>query len=174
MNEIRKQLTLFIEESNVNIEKIRAEFNPEQYNLISAHITLCREDEIESIDKIIHRIKSITLKEPIRIGFKSVKRFSNGKGILIPATDKNIEFRELRKLVLGQTKLIKEQFPHITLMHPRNSTCSDEIFEHIKELAFPTELKFGRISLIEQRNGGKWNVIQEFNIVNKNVTQQPV
>ncbi|NQX98068.1 MAG: hypothetical protein HRT73_09340, partial [Flavobacteriales bacterium] len=95
------------------------------------------------------------------------ERFSDGKGILIPATDKNIEFSELRKSVLGQTKLTKEQFPHITLMHPRNSTCSDEIFEHIKEVEFPTELEFGKISLIEQRNGGKWNVLKEFNIVNK-------
>ncbi|MBL4594125.1 MAG: 2'-5' RNA ligase family protein [Flavobacteriales bacterium] len=170
MNEIRKQLTLFIEESNVNIEKIRAEFNPEQHNLISAHITLCREDEIESIDKIIQRIKSITLKKPIRIGFKSVERFADEKGILIPATDKNIEFRELRKFVLGQTKLTKEQFPHITLMHPRNSTCTDEIFEEIKKQELPTELLFDRISLIEQKNGGKWKVIKEFNIV-KNIVQ---
>jgi hypothetical protein len=93
MNEIRKQLTLFIEESNVTIEKIRAEFNPEQYTLISAHVTLCREDEIESIESIIERIKSISLKKPIQIGFKSVEQFSDGKGILIPATDRNIEFR---------------------------------------------------------------------------------
>ncbi len=128
MNKIRKQLTLFIEESNVNIEKIRMEFNPEQYKLISAHVTLCREDEIGSIKSIVERIKSISLKKPIQIEFKNVEWFSDGKGILIPATDKNIEFRELRKSVLGQTKLTKEQFPHITLMHPRNSPCTDDIF----------------------------------------------
>jgi hypothetical protein len=75
---------------------------------------------------------------------------------------------------LGQIKLTKEQFLHITLIHPRNSTCTDAIFEQIKELKFPTVLEFGKISLIEQRNGGKWNVLQEFNIVNKNVTQQRV
>jgi 2'-5' RNA ligase len=169
MDENRKQLTLFIEESNINIEKIRAKYNSEQYNLISAHITLCREDEIKSIDKVIQRIKSITLKKPIRIKFKNVLRFSDGKGILIPATYRNIEFRELRKSVLGQRKLNKEQFPHITLMHPRNSICTDEIFEQIKELELPTELEFGKISLIEQINGGKWNILKEFNILNKNV-----
>ena len=108
MNQIRKQLTLFIEESNEKIEKIRAEFNPKQHNLISAHITLCREDEIESIDKIIQRIKSITLKKPIRIGFKSVERFSDGKGILIPATDKNIEFQ--KRILFSQLFALWIQF----------------------------------------------------------------
>ncbi len=55
-------------------------------------------------------------------------------------------------------------------MHPRNSTCTDSIFEKIKELEFPTELEFVKISLIEHRNGGKWPNLQEFNLVNKNVT----
>ncbi len=40
MDNVRKQLTLFLEESNEAIEKVRAKFNPEQYNLIAAHITL--------------------------------------------------------------------------------------------------------------------------------------
>jgi len=102
MNEIRKQLTLFIEESNETIEKIRADFNPEQHNLIPAHITLCREEEIKQIDDIIERIKSISLKKPILIELKEVERFANGKGVLIPVSDKNTEFRELRKSVLGQ------------------------------------------------------------------------
>ena len=165
MNDIRKQLTLFIEQSNETIEKIRKEFNPEQYGLISAHLTLCREDEIEQIDDIIERIKSISLKKPIRIKFNEVKRFANGKGVLIPASDKNTTFRELRMSVLGQTNLIKEQVPHITLIHPRNSTCCDEIFEEIKNQELPSELLFDKISLIEQKNGDKWKVIKEFNIV---------
>jgi 2'-5' RNA ligase len=81
---------------------------------------------------VIQRIKSITLKKPIRVEFKEVVRFSDRKGILIPATDRNIEFRELRKSVYVQTKWTKEQFPHITLIHPRNPICTDEIFEQIK------------------------------------------
>ena len=167
MKNIRYQLTLFIKQSNEIIESIRAEFNPIQHSLIPAHVTLCREDEIEEIDKIIERIKSINYKKPFRIRFKSVKRFADGKGALIPATDRNIEFKELRMSVLGQAKLRKEQFPHITLMHPRNSTCTDEIFEKIKKQELPTELLFDKINLIEQRNGGKWKVIKEFNIVEK-------
>jgi len=165
MSEVRRQLTLFIDGSNDAIEKIRAEYNPKQYELIPAHVTLCREDEIEPIEDIIKRIESIDLKKPIRIEFKPVERFANGKGVQLPATNEYMEFRELRKSILGQINLVKEQFPHITLMHPRNSTCSDELFEKIKSQEFPTKLEFRKISLIEQKNWGKWNVLQEFNIV---------
>lgn len=167
MKNIRKQLTLFIEQSNEIIENIRVEHNPEQHSLISAHVTLCREDEIEKIDEVIERIKSISLKKPVRIEFKKVERFAEGKGVLIPATDKNIEFRELRKSVLGQTNLANQLVPHITLMHPRNSDCTNETFKKIKKQKLPTELLFKKISLIEQRSGGTWKVIKEFNIVGK-------
>lgn len=167
MNETRKQLTLFIEESNENIEKIRAEFNPKQYNLIACHITLCREDEIQLIEKIIERIKTIKLKKSIRIELKGVERFADGKGVFLPATDKNIEFRKLREIILG-TKMIKEHLPHVTLMHPRNSTCNKKIFAEIKSQELPTELFFHKISLIEQKNGEKWNLVNEYNIMNKN------
>jgi len=173
MTENRKQLTLFVDGPNVTIEKIRAEFNPVQYRLISAHVTLCREDEIASLENTIERVKAITLEKPIRIAFKNAERFAEGKGVLIPATGKNTEFRELRKSILGQPKLTKEQFPHITLMHPRNSNCTDAIFEQIKKRELPTELQFGKISLIEQKNGGKWHVLQEFDILNKNYVQNP-
>ncbi len=85
MPEIRRQLTLFISNQNETIEKIRAEFNPEQYKLIAAHVTLCREDEIGPIEKVIENIKCITWRKPILIEFNPPERFENGKGALIPA-----------------------------------------------------------------------------------------
>lgn len=165
MNKIRKQLTLFISEYSKNIEKIRAKYNPEQFNLISAHVTLCRGDEIEPIEKVIKQIKSITLEKPVRIEFDNIERFSDGKGVLMSAKKKNPEFIKLRKSVLGLSELVKEQLPHVTLMHPRNSTCNTKIFKEIKNNVFPTELHFDTISLIEQKNDGKWDILQEFKIV---------
>lgn len=97
-----------------------------------------------------------------------VKRFADGKGVLIIASEENNEFRELRKTVLGTNELTKEPLPHITLMHPRNSTCNDEIFAEIMKQDLPSELFFNKISLIEQNKGIMWNVINEFNIVTKN------
>ncbi|WP_299335937.1 2'-5' RNA ligase family protein [uncultured Psychroserpens sp.] len=169
MERIRRQLTLFINEPNGSIEKIRAKFNPRQYHLIPAHVTLCREDEIEPIEKTIQRIKSISLEKAIRIEFGKAERFADGKGVYISSIGSNNEFKALRKLVLGQTELKKEQVPHITLMHPRNATCTNDIFESIGNYDLPTELSFGKISLIEQINSGKWNMLEEFGIVKHNV-----
>ena len=168
MTEIRRQLTLFVSEKSEIIERIRAEFNPVQYNLIPAHVTLCREDEIEPIAKIIENLYSIKLMAPIQIQLNCAQRFADGKGVLIPAQGENLAFQELRKSVLGLGEFPREHQPHLTLMHPRSSTCTDEIFERIKEAELPTELSFDKIHLIEQTNGGKWNILKEFSITNKN------
>lgn len=164
MKRIRKQLTLFVNEPDGAIEKIRAQYNSVQFNLIRAHVTLCREDEIEPIENTIERLQSISFKKPIRIQFKKAERFSNGKGVFLSSSGRNEAFRELRKLALGQQDLNKEQIPHITLMHPRNSTCYDKTFEQIKNYDIPTELEFSKISLIQQINEEKWTVLKEFNI----------
>ncbi len=71
--------------------------------------------------------------------------------LFIEESNENIEFRELRKTILGQTGLIKEQFPHITLMHPRNSTCTDKIFAEIEKQKFLCEFFFNKITLTEQK-----------------------
>jgi 2'-5' RNA ligase len=55
--------------------------------------------------------------------------------------------------------------PHITLMHPRNSTCTNTIFEGINKINLPTQLKFNKISLIEQHNDESWNILQEFQLI---------
>ena len=168
MEIIRRQLTLFLNEPNENIEKIRAKYNPVQYNLIPAHVTLCREDEIEPIENTIERIKSVSLGQPIQIEMGRPERFADGKGVCMSSLTHNEQFEGLRKMVLGQAELKKEQVPHVSLMHPRNSTCTDEIFEQICGHDLPTELQFGKISLIEQSNGGKWHALQEFEIVKDN------
>ncbi|MFB9053816.1 2'-5' RNA ligase family protein [Formosa undariae] len=170
MNTIRKRLTLFIEKSSENIEKIRATYNPEQFHLIPCHITLCRENEIEPISKIIERITSINLEKPLRIALNGPERFANGRGVFLPTTNKNTEFKALRERILG-IPLIREQQPHVTLMHPRNSTCTEAIFTEIKKQDLPTELFFNKISLIEQINNGKWKVVDEYAIVNNNLTK---
>jgi len=164
----RRQLTLFIAEHNKAIEHIRAQFNPIQHNLIAAHLTLCREDEIEPVEKVIENIKSITRAEPLWLEFGPPERFENGKGVFIPVKKSHTAFSEFRKTILkGLNEHPREHLPHITLMHPRNSTCTDTIWEHIQKQELPTELRFDTISLIEQRNGGRWAVIEQFSLVGK-------
>lgn len=49
----RRQLTLFVDKAYSGVlENIRKAFNPKQYDLIDCHVTLCREDEIESMDPV--------------------------------------------------------------------------------------------------------------------------
>ncbi|MDQ4140391.1 MAG: 2'-5' RNA ligase family protein [Bacteroidota bacterium] len=167
ISEIRRQLTLFLTKKKEVIECIRAKFNPEQYQLISAHVTLCREEELESFDKVIANIKSITIAKPVCIEFGKIQRFSDGKGVWLPTAGENKAFHELRKAVLkGVIKQLYHHDPHITLMHPRNSTCTNKIFNQLIQYRLPTKLEFNKISLIEQKLGGKWYTKEEFLISN--------
>ena len=162
---IRRQLTLFVNPKDAEIiELVRREFNPVQFALIKSHVTLCREDEIGSIEQVISNLQSLTQKQ-IVIEFNRVTRFDNGKGLLLPAISGNIDFQDLRRQVLlGLIDNPRKHEAHITLMHPRNSTCTDEIFHHIEQLSLPKQLIFKEISLIEQEGEGQWNILQEFKL----------
>lgn len=162
---IRRQLTLFVDPKDAEIiEQVRQELNPRQFRLIKSHVTLCREDEIENLEQVISNLHSLTQKE-IFIAFGEATRFDNGKGLLLPAITDNIDFQDLRRQVLiGLNGNPRKHEAHITLMHPRNSTCTDAIFHHIKRLSLPKKLSFKKISLIEQEDGGQWNILQEFEL----------
>jgi 2'-5' RNA ligase len=165
MNKKRIQLTLFLDESKSEaIEKIRKEFNPEQYALIKSHLTLCREDELEPIEKVIKNLEKLNYKY-ITLEFGAAVRFSDEKGVLIPAMGDNDQFQKLRELIL-QGVIIDpgNPEPHITLMHPRNSTCTDRIFEQIEKTELPNKLEFRTISLIEQDEKNKWKILKEFEL----------
>lgn len=165
-NIIRRQLTLFADKKKaIEIENIRRQFNPEQQILIDSHVTLCREDEIENISSVLDNLQQLETTK-IAIYFGQVTRFENGSGVLLPASGDNEQFHLLRTKVLTGlfTTAIRRPDPHITLMHPRNSTCTDEIFSIIQKISMPTHLIFETISLIEQINGGNWQIIKSFKL----------
>ncbi len=167
MNKRRRiQLTLFVDEKqSAAIERIRQKFNPLQYRLIRAHVTLCREDEIESFDNVLYNLTSQVLPK-ISICFGKVTRFSEGNGVLLPVNDNLHSFRTLRSQVLhGIIEAPRNHEPHITLMHPRNSICTDEIFQQIIKINLPTIITFGKVSLIEQVETEPWKIIQEFELM---------
>lgn len=144
------------------IEAVRKRFNPQQQELIDCHVTLCREDEIDNIEAILTNVQKLDTIE-ISINFGRVSRFNNDKGVMLPALGENETFHQLRsKILKGINEFIRKPEPHITLVHPRNATCTDERFEEITKFSFPNRIVFTRISLIEQINGGKWRVLQEF------------
>lgn len=165
MNNKRIQLTLFIPDQDaVAFEKIRKAHNPEQYKLIHAHVTLCREDELDQIDDVMLNLEQLQF-ECFAINFGAVERFSQGKGVLLPAIGDNEAFQKLRSHVLhGIIDQPRKHEPHITLMHPRNATCTDEIFESIPKNSFPQQIIFDKISLIEQEIGEKWQIIKTYKL----------
>ena len=165
MNEKRLQLTLFIDKDKSElIEKIRKEFNPEQYELIKSHVTLCRDDELESIEKVTQNLMKLN-HEYITFEPGPIVRFSNGKGVLIPSKADNEQFQRLREFILRGVIINRANAePHITLMHPRNSTCTDGIFQQIEKIKLPNKLTFRKISLIEQEEKNKWHILKEYEL----------
>jgi hypothetical protein len=164
-NNIRRQLTLFVSKADaVTIEAIRGRYNPLQQQLIAAHVTLCREDEIVNIDTVLHNLENLNQKT-ITVFFDEPIRFDKGAGLLIPAAANNEAFQQLRKKILaGVIDDPRKHQPHITLMHPRNSVCTDEIFEAIKKVSLSKQLSFNAISLIEQRDRGRWETLKTFTL----------
>src|SRR5436190_22998575 len=128
MSKKRIQLTLFSdEEESKAIEKIRKEFNPEQFELIKSHVTLCRENELEPIENLIQNLETLDYKY-ITINFGRPVRFCNGKGVLIPAIGDTDQFQKLRELIFRRI-IIDQGNPtqNITLLHMRNFTSIDGI-----------------------------------------------
>lgn len=163
----RRQLTLFLSEScSSEIEKCRERFNLEQFKLIKAHITLCREDEIEQLEKVNANLNKMCFNSfDLELG-KPI-RFSDNKGVLIPVVGNEVVFQNLRAETLkGVIEFPRSQKPHITIMHPRNSSCNNEIFETISNLKLPNKLRFNKINLIEQTFGESWTILEEYKLKN--------
>jgi 2'-5' RNA ligase len=163
MSTKRIQLTLFVGENESEpIEQIRREFDPIQHAIIGAHVTLCREDELEQIEKVMRNIEALNAA-PLSIEFGKVIRFSEGKGVLMPAVGENEGFQQLRQAILrGIIEAPRKHEPHITLMHPRNVSCTDDMFKHIETCVLPTRITFSKISFIEQEMGKKWHILHTF------------
>ncbi|MBL0024212.1 MAG: 2'-5' RNA ligase family protein [Saprospiraceae bacterium] len=162
----RKQITLFIEpEIARTIERVRQKYNPVQYALIDSHVTLCREDEIVQFEQVLTNIRKQRFKS-IFIDFGPVVRFSEGKGVMIPESGENESFHALRQAVLaGIDACTRLLAPHITLMHPRNATCTDEIFADMESEIFPKRILFRKISVIEQYGTDPWQILYESDTV---------
>lgn len=162
----RIQLTAFLQDLDaVSINAVRRKYNPVQYELINAHITVCREDELPSVE-IIRKYFSQLQCTPIKVFLKKPERFDEGRGVLIPCKETDAGFQHLRRCVLSFSNAsIRTHQPHITLLHPRNATCTDQIFGEILQYRFPDSVLINNIALIEQINGGKWKTLQQFDFL---------
>jgi 2'-5' RNA ligase len=162
---VRRQLTLFLQKDKSEIvEKVRRKFNPTHFELIRAHVTLCREDEIENLDQVLINLTSLNEKA-ITIQFEKPTRFENGQGVYLKSEDIEQYSKLRRKILKTIIDEPRKQIPHITLIHPRSSTCNYEIFQQICNEDFPSNFTFNEISLIEQKDGANWEVLKNFKLI---------
>lgn len=146
----RRQATLFLRGRRV-IEDVRARFNPEQSRLIDAHVTLCREDEVDDWPRLAARLRG---RPPVGVTLEFGEPVRQGDMLFLPCSGSTSAFDEVRANLLGHR--VRKHEPHITLIHPRSGKCTDEIFEMARSLIKPFSHTFDEVSLIEQTAGGIW------------------
>lgn len=132
--------------------------DPVQHRLIPAHVTLCREDEldgigIEEVRERIHRGRPA----PITLRFGPPERFAD-HGILMPCLDGLAAFQALRCLVLA-TEEARAHAPHLTLAHPRNPKAPGNDLASADPLRAGVHMTFATVHLIEQRDAAPWDVL---------------
>ncbi len=137
-----------------DIELMRNRFNPAQSRLIPAHVTLCREDEITDWNALQQKLNSLT-PLVLTLGFGAPVR--NDNFVYLPVCEGLDRFHKLRCFLLSDDP--RWHNPHVTVIHPRNGTCTHEAFAEIQRRIQPFQYTFRRVMLIEQENGGVWQPI---------------
>lgn len=162
MPTLRRQLSMFVPAGQAAaIEAVRALVDPVQHRLIPAHVTLCREDELQELAAIEMRLQGIR-HHPVELEFGTPEVFS-GHGLLLRCVAGEPGFRALRQHLLASSD-IRDQRPHITLAHPRNPKSEGNSLENALRLPPHLVLVLPSIELIEQRDAGTWQVLKRFKL----------
>ena len=155
---LRQQLTLFLPApTGPALDAVRAVLDPVQAGLIAAHVTLCREDELQrwSWPALQARLQTWP-GGPLQLHFGAPQRF-DGHGLLLPCVQGQSDFQALRCWVL-QDAVARSQSAHVTLAHPRNPRAPANTDQALLELPTALRVSFGVVSWIEQTPGCPWQV----------------
>jgi 2'-5' RNA ligase len=158
----RTQLSLYVPQPlGARLEAVRRRLDPIQANLIPAHVTLCREDELGSLDlTALHSHFGASEARPFTLRFGSPESFQ-GHGVLLPCIEGEAEFQALRQWLLGSRNL-RRHAPHITLAHPRNPQAQSNTLENAAELAGGITVTFSTVLQIRQQGSAAWQVVAEY------------
>jgi len=157
----RRQLTLFVAGPwSSRLEDLRRVLDPVQASLIAAHVTLCREDELEQLDlqSVIARAEAWA-HGPLNLSFGPPQRF-NGHGVLLQCQQGRTQFDSLRRWLL-QDPNAREHAAHLTLAHPRNPRAVGNTEATLTACPRALQLQFRAVALIEQQGTAPWRVLQE-------------
>lgn len=159
---IRRQLSLFAPEPwATRLDEIRAVLDPVQHHLIAAHVTVCRDEEVEALlaGDLAGAIAAAR-RGPITLGFGRAVAF-DGHGVLLPCVAGEEELASFRARLLGASQP-RRQIPHITLAHPRNPKAAGNDLAATRSLPSKIEIEFGEACVIEQRPGDVWRALRRF------------
>ncbi len=153
----RRQATLFFHDPPAVLVHCRRNYNPVQAALIDAHVTLCREDEVVDWPVLETRVAGLM---PIRLQLEFGKPLRSDHSVWLPVINGAEDFAALRRSLLPHSP--RPMNPHVTIIHPRNGTCTDEAFAEIEQRLQPFLWTFQEIALIEQREGGPWQTLARY------------
>lgn len=161
---VRRQLTLFLSgETAAAVEAVRRVVDPEQYRLIPAHVTLCREEELAAIP--VEELEARVAAGPARrlaLEFGRAEHF-DGHGIRLRCVAGGGDFQALRQLVLASQEIARLR-PHITLAHPRNPRAPGNSLETAWTLPPRWGARLSWLHLIEQESGQPWRRLAMFEL----------
>ena len=158
---VRRQATLYLPSPlSAIVESIRSRFNRAQFDLIRAHVTLCREDDVRDWDEFTSRINAVgTLEVNLEFGVP----IRDNNLVYLPTIGSNKSYDTLRNMLLStQSMWPRKHDPHITLIHPRNGICPDAVFDEITGRCKPFSSTFRYVTLIEQVDGGPWQDLNTY------------
>jgi hypothetical protein len=156
---IRRQLSLFLPEPERSaVDEVRRKYDRNQFDIIPAHVTLCGDDEIEPWSVVADALSSLN-RIDIALPLGAVTRLPDGC-VLVPVAGSTSSYDQVRQQILCER--YKPRTPHITLLHPRNSAGKAHLFSAMKEEVLPAFVRLNEIVLIEQIDGGVWNVVERY------------
>lgn len=161
---IRFQLTLFATGPVAErIEEVRRTLDPVQFRLIPAHVTLCREDEIEGLSpSVLQSRLETSCAVPICLEFGQPESFGT-HGILLPCISGEEAFQALRQSVLGPAA-VRRHSPHLTLAHPRNPKAAGNSLAAASVLGHGLTVRFDSVCRIRQVGADPWQVLERFRL----------
>lgn len=161
MTPSRDQLSLFLDGAEAaSIEAWRLTLDPVQASLIPAHVTLCRDDELDGLspqllaDRLLHA-------RALVLTFGPAERFGE-HGLLLPCQAGQAALDALRRRVLGRSDA-RPQPAHITLAHPRNPRAPGNIDPIPLSLA-PLTVQLTDLRWIRQMAGQPWQTLRRFSL----------
>jgi hypothetical protein len=156
----RIQLSLYLPSvPGAHLDALRRVLDPVQAALIPAHVTLCREDELDGLAPAVigERLRAAA---PLTLAFGRATTF-DGHGLMLPCEAGAAAYHALRARVL-EGRPVREAAPHVTLAHPRNPRASGNDPRLVASLPVPLAVTFTDARLVRSEHGGPWHVLATF------------